>query len=140
MSNEALDEARRLLAQPSLHRPALTRRSRRDARLAHRVGRHAGVLVPILGPSATLILHRLGGYAADGESVWTPHEFAATFGLGTTITRPRRSLSRPVGVVSAWPASTRSDRRAHPCRTAPGALAARLPGLPAHAYHHPVAA
>jgi hypothetical protein len=36
---------------------------------------------PILGPTATLMLHRLGGFAAEGETTWRPAEFGASFGL-----------------------------------------------------------
>ncbi len=41
------------------------------------------VLCPILGPSATLILHRLSRYASGGPTVWAPSEFARTFGLAS---------------------------------------------------------
>lgn len=50
------------------------------------LGWHAGdertlrYLTPSLGPTATLMLHRLGGNAHH-DSVWTPGELAATFGL-----------------------------------------------------------
>ena len=41
-------------------------------------------LTPVLGPSATLMLHRLGGFAAEVETTWRPEEFAANFGLRGT--------------------------------------------------------
>ncbi|MCU1394906.1 MAG: hypothetical protein JWM34_3334 [Ilumatobacteraceae bacterium] len=39
------------------------------------------MLCPVLGPSATLVLHRLSRYAAAGPTSWEPSVFAATFGL-----------------------------------------------------------
>jgi hypothetical protein len=39
------------------------------------------VLCPVLGPSATVVLHRLSRYAASGPTTWEPGVFAATFGL-----------------------------------------------------------
>ena len=39
------------------------------------------VLCPVLGPSATIVLHRLARYAATGPTTWDPGVFAATFGL-----------------------------------------------------------
>ena len=39
------------------------------------------LLCPVLGPSATIILHRLARYASQGPTVWEPGPFAATFGL-----------------------------------------------------------
>ena len=41
------------------------------------------ILCPVLGPSATLILHRLSRYASSGPTTWEPGEFATTFGLST---------------------------------------------------------
>lgn len=41
-------------------------------------------LAPILGPSGTLMLHRLGGFAAEIETRWRPEEFAASFGMRGT--------------------------------------------------------
>jgi hypothetical protein len=41
------------------------------------------ILCPVLGPSATLILHRLARYASSGPTTWEPGVFAATFGLST---------------------------------------------------------
>jgi hypothetical protein len=38
-------------------------------------------LAPILGPSCVVVLHRLGRYAAEGDSTWEPAVLAATFGL-----------------------------------------------------------
>jgi hypothetical protein len=39
------------------------------------------VLAPILGPSATLVLHRLSRYASVEPTTWEPCAFAATFGF-----------------------------------------------------------
>ena len=39
------------------------------------------VLCPVLGPSATMMLHRLARYASAGPTSWEPGVFAATFGL-----------------------------------------------------------
>jgi hypothetical protein len=41
------------------------------------------VLCPVLGPSATMILHRLARYASAGPTSWEPAVFASTFGLST---------------------------------------------------------
>ena len=38
------------------------------------------ILCPVLGPSATLVLHRLSRYATAGPTVWEPGVFAAAFG------------------------------------------------------------
>jgi hypothetical protein len=39
------------------------------------------ILCPVLGPSATIVLHRLARYASTGSTTWEPTVFAATFGL-----------------------------------------------------------
>ena len=39
------------------------------------------ILCPVLGPSATLVLHRLSRYATAGPTSWEPGVFAATFGM-----------------------------------------------------------
>lgn len=39
------------------------------------------ILCPVLGPSATIVLHRLARYASTGTTTWEPAVFAATFGL-----------------------------------------------------------
>ena len=39
------------------------------------------VLCPLLGPSATIVLHRLARYATSGPTTWEPIVFASTFGL-----------------------------------------------------------
>jgi hypothetical protein len=39
------------------------------------------ILCPVLGPSATMVLHRLARYASSGPTTWEPAVFAATFGL-----------------------------------------------------------
>ncbi len=39
------------------------------------------ILCPVLGPSATIVLHRLARYASCGPTTWDPTVFAATFGL-----------------------------------------------------------
>ena len=51
------------------------------------------LLCPVLGPSATIILHRLARYASAGPTEWEPEPFAATFGLSKTTLAPR-ALSR----------------------------------------------
>lgn len=51
------------------------------------------LLCPVLGPSATLILHRLARYATAGPTVWEPGPFAATFGLGVG-NRAAKAVSR----------------------------------------------
>lgn len=51
------------------------------------------LLCPVLGPSATMILHRLSRYAGDGPTVWEPEPFAATFGLSKRALAPK-ALSR----------------------------------------------
>jgi hypothetical protein len=38
-------------------------------------------MCPVLGPSATIVLHRLARYASSGPTMWDPTAFAATFGL-----------------------------------------------------------
>lgn len=51
------------------------------------------LLCPVLGPSATIILHRLARYASVGPTEWEPDPFAATFGLSKATLAPR-ALSR----------------------------------------------
>jgi hypothetical protein len=51
------------------------------------------LLCPVLGPSATIILHRLARYASAGPTVWEPEPFAATFGLSKVALAPK-ALSR----------------------------------------------
>jgi hypothetical protein len=51
------------------------------------------LLCPVLGPSATLILHRLARYAVAGATTWEPDVFAATFGLSSGRMAPK-ALSR----------------------------------------------
>ena len=98
-------------------------------------------LTPILGPSATLILHRLGGYASEGDSVWTPHEFAATFGLGHDehTALAARSLARLVSFSMARIDSTGIAVRTH-VGPLPERWAARLPAYLLDAYRSPTAA
>ncbi|MDP1793668.1 MAG: hypothetical protein Q8K63_05975 [Acidimicrobiales bacterium] len=141
MSNQSLDEARRLMTQPRFTvrplRDDLVERhgwpTASDATLAF--------LCPILGPSATIVLHRLGGYAAQGDSDWTPHEFAATFGLGhdDQTALAARSLARLVSFGMA-----RIDLTGIAVRTHVGPLperwAARLPAYLLDAYRSPTAA
>lgn len=43
------------------------------------------VLCPVLGPSATIMLHRLSRYASSGTTNWDPVVFAATFGLSRNV-------------------------------------------------------
>lgn len=141
MSNESVDQARQLLGQPHF-----TVRPLRDE-LVERHGWPAAsdatlaFLTPILGPSATLILHRLGGYAAEGDSEWTPHDFAATFGLGHDehTALAARSLARLVSFGMA-----RIDSAGIAVRTHVGPLperwAARLPSYLLDAYRNPAAA
>jgi hypothetical protein len=47
------------------------------------------LLCPVLGPSATLILHRLARYAVVGPTTWEPDVFAATFGLSAEVLAPK---------------------------------------------------
>ena len=51
------------------------------------------LLCPVLGPSATIVLHRLARYASVGPTEWEPEPFAATFGLSKVSLAPR-ALSR----------------------------------------------
>ena len=51
------------------------------------------LLCPVLGPSATLMLHRLARYAVAGPTTWEPEVFAATFGLASGGLAPK-ALSR----------------------------------------------
>jgi hypothetical protein len=51
------------------------------------------LLCPVLGPSATMILHRLSRYATAGPTMWEPEPFAATFGLSSSTLAPK-ALSR----------------------------------------------
>jgi len=141
MSNESLDEARRLLGQPRF-----TVRPLRDDLVELHGWPTASdatlaFLTPILGPSATLILHRLGGYASEGDSVWTPHEFAATFGLGHDehTALAARSLARLVSFSMARIDSTGIAVRTH-VGPLPERWAARLPAYLLDAYRSPTAA
>ena len=138
MSDRALDEARSLLGQPlfivrPLRDPLVEAHgwpTASDATLAF--------LTPQLGTSATMILHRLGGYAAAGESSWTPAEFAATFGLGREdhVGLAVRSLARLVSFGMA-----RIDASSLSVRTYVGPLperwVARLPAYLRDAYQNP---
>ncbi len=47
----------------------------------HQTNKRQNMLCPVLGPSATLVLHRLSRYATAGPTSWEPSVFAATFGL-----------------------------------------------------------
>jgi hypothetical protein len=51
------------------------------------------LLCPALGPSATLMIHRLSRYAGVGPTTWEPGVFAATFGLASGGLAPK-ALSR----------------------------------------------
>lgn len=52
-------------------------------------------LTPILGPTATLVLHRLARYlTAAPECAFTPSELAATFGLANTDGTPSPGFTR----------------------------------------------
>jgi hypothetical protein len=51
------------------------------------------LLCPVLGPSATIMLHRLARYASVGPTEWEPETFAATFGL-SKANLAARALSR----------------------------------------------
>lgn len=44
------------------------------------------LLCPILGPSSTMILHRLSRYASHSSTTWSPMEFGRTFGLSVNGT------------------------------------------------------
>ena len=112
MSNESLDEARRLLGQPRF-----TVRPLRDDLVELHGWPTASdatlaFLTPILGPSATLILHRLGGYASEGDSVWTPRWFAATFSLGHDGNSAPAQFPRIAGQRAAYVASALRASRA----------------------------
>ena len=51
--------------------------------------------LPVLGPTATLIAHRLAGYAALGEPrQFTMGDLARTFGLANSTARVQASLRR----------------------------------------------
>jgi hypothetical protein len=137
----SIDEARRLLEQP-----AFTIRPLHDSLVeAHgwptASNDTLAFLCPILGPSATMILHRLGGYASAGESSWTPADFAMTFGLGHAdhIALAARSVARLVSFGMA-----RIDPTGLAVRTHVGPLsqkwAAKLPGYLRDAYRNPSAA
>ena len=41
------------------------------------------LLCPVIGPSGTIMLHRLARYASAAATTWEPSVFAATFGLST---------------------------------------------------------
>ena len=74
-----------LFALPSFEVVALTASAGADA--IHADSDEALVILcPILGPSATLILHRLSRYAAQSPTWWTPLEFGRTFGLSSNGT------------------------------------------------------
>jgi hypothetical protein len=137
----SIDEARRLLEQPSF-----TIRPLHDSLVeAHgwptASNDTLAFLCPILGPSSTIILHRLGGYASAGESSWTPADFAMTFGLGHAdhIALAARSVARLVSFGMA-----RIDPTGLAVRTHVGPLsqrwAAKLPGYLRDAYRNPSAA
>src|SRR5205823_6637896 len=51
---------------------------------------------PILGPTGTPMLHRLGGFAAKVETAWRPEELAASFGMRGTGRQspPVRTVAR----------------------------------------------
>ena len=52
-------------------------------------------LTPILGPTATLVLHRLARYLTSApECAFTPSELAATFGLANTDGTPSPGFTR----------------------------------------------
>jgi len=52
-------------------------------------------LTPILGPTATLVLHRLARYLTNApECAFTPGELAATFGLANTDGTPSPGFTR----------------------------------------------
>ena len=141
MSTDALTLARDLFARPEfiVHawRDPLVERhgwpTPADATLVY--------LCPILGPSATMILHRLGSYATDTESLWTPHEFATTFGLGHDdhTALATRSVARLVSFDMA-----RIDPKGLAVRIAVGPLPERwidrLPNYLRTAYRSPTAA
>jgi len=50
---------------------------------------------PMLGPTATLMAHRLAGYLVHNEQVqFTLGDLARTFGMGQSLTRVRTGLAR----------------------------------------------
>lgn len=58
------------------------------------------VLCPVLGPSATLMLHRLARYASTGATTWAPSVFAATFGLSKNA--PTGLAAKAVGRMARF--------------------------------------
>ena len=61
----------------------------------HRMHKRQKWLTPILGPSATLILHRIARYlTAAPECTFTVNELAATFGLANTDGTPSHAFAR----------------------------------------------
>ena len=61
----------------------------------HRMHKRQKWLTPILGPTATLVLHRLARYLTSApECAFTPSELAATFGLANTDGTPSPAFAR----------------------------------------------
>jgi hypothetical protein len=49
---------------------------------------------PSVGPTGMLMAHRFATYAAEGLTVWTVADIAATFGMGTATRRVFHTLDR----------------------------------------------
>lgn len=50
--------------------------------------------VPIVGTIGMVMAHRFARYAADGSSLWSVEDIAATFGMGTSASRVQHTLDR----------------------------------------------
>jgi hypothetical protein len=61
-------------------------------------------VLPGVGPSGTLALHRLGAYCAAGETSWMIDELAATFGISPSVMRA--TLERLIAFGYAAPTPT----------------------------------
>jgi len=89
---------------------------------------------PTLGPTATLMVHRLAGYVASrGEQQFTLGDLARTFGMGQSTSRVRAALDRleRFGIISVT-GQTVSVRLAMPPLTQ--RHIAKLPGYLAELY------
>lgn len=89
---------------------------------------------PTLGPTATMMAHRLAGYvAARGEQQFTLGDLARTFGMGQSTSRVRAALDRleHFGIVAVT-GQTVSVRLAMPPLTQ--RHIAKLPGYLAELY------
>ena len=142
MSNPALlDDARRLLARDSFTVKAL------PDPLVEQYGWPAAsdetmlYVLPIIGPTCLCILHRLSAYAAAGETLWTPHDFAVTFGIGDDdhLALAARSLARLAAFDMARIHAADLAVRTH-IGPLPERWIARLPPYLIDAYRNTIAA